>query len=64
MFVVLSYLNHSKFQGRSTFLTGLQYLYTGYSINLAGSRITRLAMAFPFNLNYYLFCFELYFLHI
>ncbi len=28
----------------------LQYQYTGYSINLAGGRITLLAMAFPFNL--------------
>ncbi len=31
-------------------LTGLQTQYTGYSINLAGGRITLLAMAFPFNL--------------
>ncbi len=36
--------------GRSTSLTGLQYQYTGYSINLAGGRTTLLAMAFPFNL--------------
>ncbi len=28
-------------------LTGLQNQYTGYSINLAGGRITLLAMAFP-----------------
>ncbi len=31
-------------------LTGLQYQYTGYSINLAGGRITLLATSFPFNL--------------
>ncbi len=29
------YLNHSKFQGRSTSLTGLQNQYTGYNYNLA-----------------------------
>ncbi len=28
-------------------LTGHQYQYTGYSINLAGGRITLLAMEFP-----------------
>ncbi len=31
-------------------LTGLHNQYTGYSINLAGGRITLLDMAFPFNL--------------
>ncbi len=46
----LSYVNHSKLPGRSTSLTGLPCQYTGYSINLAGGRITLLAMAFPFNL--------------
>ncbi len=29
-------VNHSKFHGRSTSLTGLQYQYTGYSYNLVG----------------------------
>ncbi len=33
----------------------IQYQYTGYSINLAGGRITLLAMAFPFNLIDHLF---------
>ncbi len=34
-FSAILVVNHSKFQGRSTFLTGLQYQYTGYSYNLA-----------------------------
>ncbi len=29
-------VNLTKFHGRSTFLTGLQYQYTGYSYNLEG----------------------------
>ncbi len=29
-------INHSKFHGRSTSLTDLQYQYTGYSNNLVG----------------------------
>ncbi len=47
----LNYVNHSKFQGRSTSLNGLQYQYTGYSINLAGGRITLLAMRSPLTLS-------------
>ncbi len=30
--------------------TGIEDQFTGYSINLAGGRITLLAMAFPFSL--------------
>ncbi len=33
---------HPNFQGRSTPLNGLQNHYSGYSINLAGGRITLL----------------------
>ncbi len=29
-------VNLTKFHGRSTFLTGIQYQYTGYSYNLEG----------------------------
>ncbi len=42
--VSCNYGNHSKFQGRSTSLPGLQNQYTGYSYNLAS--VTYLAIKF------------------
>ncbi len=35
-FSAILVIDHSKFHGRSTSLTGLEYQYPGYSYNLAG----------------------------